>query len=160
MVRKQVQCNKPSHNPPHRYTSLQHYPNINKGIATPHSSLEDVAEQQEDTVEGAKVDEHDEDVVGEHPKFTCLPCHTWEVTNSYLTSWEANANLTKQSTSPTKMYANCVDSSSKIGTQAQLAPKRNKVTRTDSHVQTKCSTNKRGILFAKKTMHKTIYLSA
>jgi hypothetical protein len=77
MVRKQVQRNKPSHDPPHRYTSLQHYHNINKGIATPHSSLEDVAEQQEDAEEEAEVDKHDKDAVGEHPKFTCLPCHKW-----------------------------------------------------------------------------------
>jgi hypothetical protein len=135
---------------PHRYTSPQHYPNINKGIATPHSSLEDVAEQQEDAEEEADVDEHDEDAVGEHPKFTCLPCHTWEVTSSYLTSREANTNLSKRSTSPTKMYATRVDLTSTIGTRAQLAPTRNKVTRTDSHVQTTCSTNKRGILFAKR----------
>ena len=109
MVRKQVQHNKPSHNPPHRYTSLQHYPNINKGIATPHSSLEDVAEQQEDAEEEAEVDEHDEDAVGEHPKFTCLPCHMWEVTSLYLMSREANTNPTEQSNSPTKMYATHVD---------------------------------------------------
>lgn len=79
MVRRQeVQRNKPSHDPPHRYTSPRHYPNINKGTTTPHNSLEDVAEQQEDEEEEAEVDEHDEDVVGEHPKDTYLPCHTWE----------------------------------------------------------------------------------
>ena len=149
-MRKQVQHNKPLHDPPHRYTSPQHYPNIKKGIATHHSSLEDVAEQQEDAEEEAEVDEHNEDAVREHPKFTCLPCHMWEVTSLCLPSQEANTNLTKQSTSPAKMYATRVDLTSKIGTRVQFAPTRNKVTRTDSHVQTTCSTKKRGILFAKR----------
>ena len=76
-MRRQVQRNKPLHDPPHRYTSPQHYPNINKGITTPHNSLEDVAEQQEDAEEEAEVDERDKDAVGEHPKVTYLPCHTW-----------------------------------------------------------------------------------
>ena len=92
-MRRQVQRNKPSHDPPHRYTSLQHYPNITKGIATPHNSLEDVAEQQEDAEEEAEVDERNEDVVGEHPKVTYLPCHTWEAPSSYRTSQEYNSNL-------------------------------------------------------------------
>ena len=76
-------CNKtPSHDPPHRYTSPQHYPNINnKGITTPHNSLEDGTEEPEGAKEEAEVDEHDEDVVGEHPKDTYLPCHTWEAPN-------------------------------------------------------------------------------
>jgi hypothetical protein len=43
--------------------------------------LEDVAEQQENEEEEAEVDEHDEDVVGEHPKDTYLPCHTWAAPN-------------------------------------------------------------------------------
>jgi hypothetical protein len=153
MVRKQVQRNKPSHNPPHRYTSPQHYPNIIKGMATPCSSLEDVAEQ-EDEEEGPKVDEDDVDAVGEQPKFPCLPCHRWEATSLYLTSREANNNLrctpTKRSTSTTKMYAACEDSTSKIGTRAQLVPTRNKVTRMDSHVQTTRSTNKWGIPFPRR----------
>ena len=153
MVRKQVQRNKPSHNPPHRYTSPQHYPNIIKGMATPCSSLEDVAEQ-EDEEEGPKVDEVDVDAVGEQPKFPCLPCHTWEATNLYRTSREANNNLRctpiKRSTSATKMYATHVDSTSKIGTRAQLAPTRNKGIRTDSQVRTTRGTNKRGIPFPRK----------
>ena len=66
------------HDLPHRYTSPQHYPNINKGITTPHNSLEDGAEEQEDAEEEAEVDEHDEDAVGEHTKETYLPWHTWE----------------------------------------------------------------------------------
>jgi len=40
--------------------------------------LEGGAEEQEDAEEEAEVDEHDKDVVGEHPKDTYLPCHTWE----------------------------------------------------------------------------------
>jgi len=40
--------------------------------------LKDGAEEQEDAEEEAEVDEHDEDVVGEQPKDTYLPCHTWE----------------------------------------------------------------------------------
>ena len=83
----------PLHDPPHRYTSPQHYPNINKGIATPHNSLEDVAEQQEDAEEEAEVDEHDKDVVGEHPKDTYFQCHTWEAPSSYRTYKEDNSNL-------------------------------------------------------------------
>jgi hypothetical protein len=85
MVRKQVQRNKLSHDPPHRYTSPQHYPNINKGIATPCSSLKDAA-GQEDKEEVPEVDEDDVDAVGEQPKFPCLPCHTWEATSLYLMS--------------------------------------------------------------------------
>ena len=75
MVRKQVQRNKPSHNPPHRYTSQQYYPNINKGMATPCSSLEDMAEQ-EDEAEEPKVDKDDVEAVGEQSKFqpACTLC--------------------------------------------------------------------------------------
>ncbi len=152
-MRKQVQRNKPLRDPPHRYTSPQHYPNINKGMATPRSSLEDVVEQ-EDEEEESEVDKDDMEAVGEQPKFLCLPCHTWEATSLYLTPREANNNLrctpTKRSTSTTKMYDTCVDSTSKIGTRAQLAPTRNKVTRTNSHVQTTRSTNKRGIPFPRR----------
>ncbi len=61
-------------------------------MATPHSSLEDVAEQA-DKEEVSEVDEDDVDAVGEQPKFPCLPCHTWEATSLYLTSWEASNNL-------------------------------------------------------------------
>jgi hypothetical protein len=100
------------------------------------------------------VDERDADEVGEHPKVTYLPCHTWEAPSSYRTSQEVNSNPrctpTKQSTSPTKTYASRVVSTSRIGTRAQLAPTRNRVTRTDSHVLTTCSTNKRDILFARR----------
>ena len=71
----------PLHDLPHRYTSPQHYPNINnKGTTTPHNSLEDGAEEQEGAEEEAEVDEHDLDVAGEHHKDTYLPCHTWEAT--------------------------------------------------------------------------------
>ena len=153
MVHKQVQCNKLLHNPPHRYTSPQHYPNINKGMATPHSSSEDVAEQG-DKEEVSEVDKEDVDGVREQPKFPCLPCHMWEATSLYLTFQVANNNLQctpiKRSTSATKMYATHVDSTSKIGTRAQLAPTRNKGIRTDSQVRTTRGTNKRGIPFPRK----------
>ena len=161
MVRRQVQRNKlvvarrGTTTAPHRCTCPQHYPNINKVIATPHNSLEDVAEQQEDAEQEAEVDKRDEDAVGEHPTVTpYLPCHMWEAPSSYRTSQEDNSSPrctpTKQSTSPTKTYASRVDSTSKIGTRVQLVPTRNRVTRMDSHVQTTCSMSKRGILFARK----------
>jgi hypothetical protein len=54
--------------------------------------LEDVAEQQEDAEEEAKVDEGDEDVVGEHPKVTYRPCHTWEAPSLSRTSQEDNSS--------------------------------------------------------------------
>ena len=91
-MRKQVQRNKLSHDPPHKCTSPQHYPNINMGMATPHSSLEGAAEQA-DKEEVPEVDERDVNAVGDQPKFPCLPCHTWEATSLYRMSREANSNL-------------------------------------------------------------------
>ena len=84
----------------------------------------------------------------------------WEVTSLYLTSREANTNLTKQSTSPTKMYAARVDSMLKIGTQAQLAPTRNK-SHQDGFTRANYMQYKQvGYPFCSKVMHKTIYPSA
>ena len=62
-------------------------------MATPHSSLEDEVEQADKEEVVPEVEEDNVDAVGEQPKFPCLPCHTWEATNSYRTSREANNNL-------------------------------------------------------------------
>ena len=74
-MRKQVQRNKLSHNPPHKCTNPRHYPNINMDMATPHSSLEGAAEQA-DAEEVPEVDEHFANAVGDRPKYPYLPCHT------------------------------------------------------------------------------------
>ena len=74
-MHKQVQRSKLSHDPPHKCTSPQHYPNINRGTATPHSSLEDAAEQA-DEEEAPEVDEHVGNAVEDRPMFPYLPCHT------------------------------------------------------------------------------------
>jgi hypothetical protein len=150
-MHKQVQRNKLSHDHPHKCTSPQHYPNINMGMVTPHNS-QDVAEQA-DEEEVPEVDEHAVNAVEDQPRFPYLPCHTLEETSLSHMSQEANNNLHSQkiirSTSTTRTFATRAVSTSKIGTRAQLAPKRNKVTRTASHMQTTCSTNKRGTHFAK-----------
>ncbi len=74
-MHKQVQHSKLSHDPPHKCTSPQPYPNINMGMAPPHSSLEDAAEQV-DEEEVPEVDERVVSKVEDRPRFPYLPCHT------------------------------------------------------------------------------------
>ncbi len=77
-MQQQLQPNKLSHKPPHRSTNPQRYPNINKGIATPHSSLEDEVEQEEEEEDKAKVEEHNAGAGEVYPSF---PCHMLEATS-------------------------------------------------------------------------------
>ncbi len=74
-MHKQVQRSKLLHDPPHKCTSPQHYANINMGMATPHSSLEDAAVQA-DEEEVPEVDKHVMNAAEDRPMFPYLPCHT------------------------------------------------------------------------------------
>ena len=105
---------------PHRYTSPQRYPNINKGMATSHSSSEDAAEQEDEEADKAKEEGHNVGVVEVYPRY---PCHMSEAISSSNTSREVRNEdsrqlytPTKRSTLQTKTCATLVVSTLRIGT--------------------------------------------
>ena len=95
-----LQLNKLSHEPPHRYTSPQCYPNINKGMATPHSTLEDAAEQEDEEEDKDEEEGHDAGAAEVYPRY---PYHMSEaISSSHMSREEVRNEDSRQLYTPKK----------------------------------------------------------
>lgn len=104
-------------------------------MATPHSSLEDAAVQEDEEEDKAEEEGHNAGAVEVYHRY---PCHMLEAISSSHTSREVHNEdsrqlytPTKQSTLQTKMCATCVVLTLRIGTRAQHVRTRNKATKMD-----------------------------